>query len=174
MKSMRDQVRKMTPEQRKAIPPSFGSGGPSMGIQDVEQLATNPVPALLISGMQQMLPVLTQFNLSILTTSSEPGFITSDAPCAVFDPEAHRRPWPYNAVGLMYPTVEITLPLAPNALALFTRKELIGYVPAPASIVDDLNRRTRAYADEYFIVNKNEVRPIWFDLGSPPEADAAR
>ena len=175
MKSMRDQMRKMTPEQRKAMPPSIGSGGPSMGIEEVEQLATNPVPALLISGMQQMLPALMQFNLSILTTSSEPGFITSDAPCALFDPEVHRRPFPYNAIGLMYPTVEISLPIGPSALALLTRKELTGYVPVPMPIVDDLNRRTRAYSSEYFVVDKNEVRSIWFDMGSPPpDADAPR
>jgi hypothetical protein len=174
MKSMRDQVRKMTPAQRKNIPPSIGSGGPSMGIEEVEQLATNPVPVLLISGMQQLLPGLMQFNLAILTTGVEAEFITSDAPCAWFDPEVHRRPFPYNSIGLMYPTVEITLPLGPGELGFLSRKDLSGYVPIPGAIVDDLNRRTRAYAHEYFVTSKNEVKDIWFDMGSPPEENTPR
>jgi len=128
-------------------------------------LAENPTPALIHSAIDCLLPAYAEMNLSLLWTDSDPGFITSDNPCAWFDPEVNNRPFPYNSVGLAYKTVEVTMPLAPRYAALLTWKPgpLYGYIPLAA--VDEINRRTRTRAQEYFVVNRNLVRAEWFNPG---------
>ena len=97
--------------------------------------------------------------------------ITSDAPCVWFDPEAYKRPFLYRAPGLAWPTIEVTLPVSPKQVLLMNHAGLNRYFKVPPHIVDELNRRTRGHADEYFVVQRNEARPIWYDLGTPPNME---
>ncbi len=75
--------------------------------------------------------------------------------------------------------MEITLPISPRQMAI------IAHVPLSRSgsvyfelvgryemLVDELNRRTRAHCDKHFVVARNVTRPIWYDLGRPPESTA--
>ena len=65
-------------------------------------------------------PVLFQMPLSILTTNDSVGFITSDAPAVMFNPEAHTFPPMYRSPGLQQKDVEIRLPLdSPASCSLF-------------------------------------------------------
>lgn len=48
---------------------------------------------------------------------------------------------------------------------VFFGKELIApgiYMPVPEATSEDLNKRTRLGAHEYFVFNNKELRPGWF------------
>lgn len=165
---MMESIRRMSPAERKRLPPSLGSGSsPRFSLAEVRSLAANPIPSLLYTAISGMGPLLYQMHLSIFCTTSDPGFITSDAPCVVFDPEARRRPFPFNATGLAFPTVEVTLPISPTRLALISHKQLRPYIDAPDAIVHELNRLNRGYANEKFVVSRDHTQPGWYDWGTP-------
>jgi len=69
----------------------------------------------------------------------------------------------------MYDTINITLPLSPSAVLFLNRKGINGYRQIAEHVVDDVNRKTRFYANEYFVVNSNIAKDIWFKTGEEPE-----
>jgi hypothetical protein len=75
----------------------------------------------------------------------------------------------FRGPALMYPTIEITMPISPNQLIYLNRAGIKGYRDVSPFVVEDLNRRTRFLADQYFVVVKNIIKPIWFDRGVEPE-----
>lgn len=162
----------MSPEQRAALPSSMDRASRSISHDEVRQLAEAPLQQLLIPFVQAEVAILMAMSLCILCTDDELGFITSDAPFVLFDPMGYKRPAFYRAPAFGYQTVEATLPLGPDKMALFTHSSLTGYHSLRESeAVDDLNRKTRFGCDEYFVARRNETRPIWFERGTPP-ADA--
>lgn len=170
MEALREAMEKASPEQRKAMSSisKLNSGSETLGEADVRSLAERPLQHTLVPLMQQQVVLLAPMTLTILCTNSEPGFITSDAPCVWFDPEAYKRPFPFDSPGLMYDTIEITLPVSPFQLAVLSRRDLQPYLDIPDHLVDEFNRRTRAHCQEEFVVRRDLTRPAWFDLGSPP------
>lgn len=161
----------MSPAERARIPKPFPASGPSMSMEQVQQLASNPVPMLIGAALAQLVPQFLHMRLSLFRTDTAPGFITSDAPCVIFDPEAHKRPFPYNAPGLTFPSVQITMPVSPTHLACLTHNKLNPLDPLPPAMVNDLNRLTRGHADQNFVVSRNYTDEVWYDLGRPPEND---
>jgi hypothetical protein len=172
MNQLRDAVMSMTPEKRKKFMKVTGPTmprGESGSYEDVQQVAEGPVGSMVVPMVQSQLPVLVQMKLAVLTTKDDLGFITSDQPCVWFDPEAYKRPPMFRTPGLAFPTIEVTLPASPSHLLLLSWHNLTGYRPVRHQFLDDLNRRTRFYCDEYVICRRNEKRDIWFDPGKPPE-----
>lgn len=165
---MKESVLAMPPEERARLPRPMPASGPSLSMDDVKRLSENPVPMLLSTAFVQLVPQLLQMRLSILRADLTPGFITSDAPCVIFDPEAHKRPFPFNAPGLGFPTVQVTMPVAPSHLACLTHYEVLPPDPVLPAIVQELNRLTRGYANDHFVVSRQHTEEIWYDLGEPP------
>lgn len=122
--------------------------------------------AMLLSHMP---PMLFQMSLTILETDAEIGFITSDDPCVLYNPKAYKLPPLFRSPGLGQPEIEVTLPLTPKQLALFTWTLEDGYLAVKEEFVDELNRRTRFYADEFFVSWKGKTKPLWFHAGDIPE-----
>ena len=148
------------------------SRGQSLSHKQLKTFAESPLQHILIPFLSQETTMLMPMTLSILTTNAEPGFITSDAPCVWFDSEAYKRPFPYNGPGLAFDTIEITMPVSPQQMALLSWRQLQSYIRlTDGELVDELNRRTRFYCDEYFIAQRNATKPIWFDLGQSAEPD---
>ena len=163
---------KMTPEQRKrAASVRSISSGPSMSEDQVRKLAEQPLQKLLLPTVKSLVPHLTRFSAAFLTTTDETGFITSDDPCVWFDPAAHQRPPMHRAPALMYKTLEITLPISPDCLLLLNKKGVEGYFEIPLADVDEINRRTRAFADKVFISRSAEAKPFWYERGEAPSED---
>lgn len=162
-----------TPAERKAmgsvLPP--GGRGPTMGIEEVRALAEQPLQRTLATAIDTQLRIMAGMNVAILCTDDDPGFITSDAPCVWFDPEWHKKPLFFRAPGLATKTIEITLPIAPDRLALLTWGEVPRdlYVGVSSMVVDHLNRRTRFHCGAEFVVRRNVTEPVWFDPGRPPD-----
>lgn len=172
MKALREEVRNMTPEQRKDLsllgPISSGKDN-KLTFDDVERLANKPLQEMLMVSIRTQVELFMKMNLCIMCTDDEIGFITSDAPCVWFDPKAYKRPAMYRSPGLGYPTIEVTLPISPNQKALISHCPLKEYIDIPKLHLDETNRMTRFYADEYFVVRKNYINPLWFIERKPPK-----
>lgn len=154
---------KATPEERKRMPrtPSHNQPGEedqSFSIDEVREIVEKPIQSMLSSYVVQTAPLLYKTPYLILETTNN-SFNTSDDPCVWFDPAYYQTPKPFGAGGLISPTLEITLPLSPKQMLLLG----IGlqwsgiYIPIDNAMVDDLNKRTRLFSDEFFISNNSKV-----------------
>jgi hypothetical protein len=151
---------RMSPAQRRQHRPPTVIGettGPSLTIDDVRKLADRPIQHMLHTIIEEELPVLARMNLVIFTTHDEIGFVTSDHPCARFDPERRRRP-----PNLESPSIEVTMPISPNSLALLCWSDLPPYKEMSPFEVDNANRLQQMICEESLVVRRNVTKPVWF------------
>lgn len=173
MEQMMEWAKTATEEQKRAMShierPSGGTGK-GLGYKEVKELAESPMRFTLPATVQALITPFYNMSMAILETDDDIGFITSDAPCVWFDAEACKRPPFYQSVGLMYPTIEITLPLSPSQMLFICHNQNIrGYIKMKPEMTDEFNRRTRFHAHDSYVVNRNESREIWFEKGEEPE-----
>ncbi len=162
---------------RKWRPPplsSVGSDRPGMSMADVEAIVNTPLQATMPPLVRMTTPELLKMTFTILHTKRTPGFITSDQPCVWFDPEAVKRPRLFQRVGLMWPSLQITLPISPTKMLILTRQDWPEYFDidegdAPGVLVDELNRLTCRHAEALIVVNRNEYRAHWAEWGELPQ-----
>lgn len=131
----------------------------------VSKLAKTPLYHMLRGLTQTTADVLHSMNFDILSTKISPGFITSDNPCVLHDPDLYSRPPLFQTRGLVYPRVEITFPITPQLLILFHKYDEMGgnrQIQITDNAVDELNRRTRFYCNHHFVVNKEIAKEFWF------------
>jgi hypothetical protein len=168
---MREAVKRMTPQQRKAMSGVGGGTGQSFTLDEVEELAKNPLQHFLPSMVEAQLSALLQMNLAILCTDEDPGFVTSDDPCLVHDPKAKDRPFPYNVSGMAYETVELVMPLSPARTLLACWKDIISeYVDLPSDMTMEANRWARVHCDKEFIVRRRRLEAGWFPPDPAPDS----
>ena len=118
------------------------------------------LPSLIRTEME-FLPAM---SLTVFCTDDDLGFITSDRPCVWLDPEAFKKPFPFNQPVLASRTIEITLPLSPSHCALLSWFEgEDSYMDVDRQNLDQLNRRTRFSCVEHFIARHNQTNEFWFD-----------
>jgi hypothetical protein len=162
-----------TPRQYQPLSSTLGSGGRGLSVEEVRELAAQPLQHSLLPSISGAGQILAQMSIAVLVTDASPGFITSDAPCVLYDPAAYRRPPIYRAPGLAYKTVEVSLPLTPTRLLLISwNRGFDGqYIPVDDSTVDEANRTTQSYATGKIVSCTNETRDSWFEE-RPVPADA--
>jgi len=151
---------RMTPEESKKYrPPTVFSKStrPSLSVGQVKQIAAKPIQRMLLSVVEQDLPILNRMNLTIFTTDYDPGFITSDFPCIWFDPANGRRP-----PMLRSESIEVTMPISPKSLALLSWQDFPLYQQASVGALDNANRAQQIACEEYLIVKRNLVKSEWF------------
>lgn len=158
-----------SPEERKqmsaALASPYADKEESMSMDDVRELVEHPIQSMLTPNVVQLAPLLYKKHFLIIETIDSVGFITSDNPCVWFDPANYQNPRPFGAGGLISPTLEITLPLSPNQMLLFGGKLIISgaYIPEnDIKMVENLNKRTRLFADKFFVSNCPTISPAWF------------
>ena len=84
------------------------------------------------------------------------------------NPKIHGRGF-YGQPGLAQKDVEITLPLTPEHLALFTHKRGDAlYVPLPTLFADEANRTTYFFCQSEFISRTGEMKDVWFEEREKP------
>jgi hypothetical protein len=157
---LKQKLSAMTPKQRQEHrqPRFLGeTRGPSLTIDDIKRLANKPIQHMLLPIIKADLPVLTQMNLCIFTNEDDVGFITSDHPCVWYDPNGGRRP-----TTLRARTVEVTMPVSPNSLALLCWEKVPNYTNLTLLGVDDANALRQRACDEYFVVRRNATKSVWF------------
>lgn len=171
MDAMQRAMLAKSPKERAEFARAIGpiqTSGPSMSHDDVRRLAKEPLQVTLAAQIDAEVGALFAMDCALMYTDADPGFITSDAPCIWWDAEARNRPWPYNAVGVAFPTIEILLPVSPHCALMLNRKGRSGYFDLTEPLVDEFNRYVRAYANESFVVQRPLGREIWLDDGTPP------
>lgn len=175
MEEMKEWLDKATPEEMnraKAKSPILSKDEDSedgLSLDEVRRLHEKPLQMMLGSLISIMTEALVRMKLEVLNAPEGHHFLTSDNPCVQFDPTAYRRPPLYRSPGLYHPNLEITLPISPNQAVFFTWQGNEGYSNISTAEVDELNRRTRFRAHQYFVFHKNEINPFWFDPGIEPE-----
>lgn len=173
MERVEESASTATPEQRRAMTSLPRPSGPTLGYEDVRRIVERPMEKMLPPLIRSATPLLMGLDC-LVVNSPKPGFITSDHPCVWFDPEAYKRPPFYQQPAIMYPSIEITLPVSPRQMILLNRRGLSGYIDVHERHVDDFNRRTRFECSEYFVSFSNATKPTWFDPGVEPEDSWAK
>ena len=167
---MTEWARNASPDELKqmssALRSPMGDKASSMSMADVQRIAEQPIQSFLIPEINITTPILFRMRSVIVETSTQPGFIASDAPCIYFDPELAKHPAPFGAGGLISPSIEISLPLSPRQFILFGYRLIHDgyYVSLKPNdpLVDHINKRTWIFADEHIIVNENIIKQSWF------------
>ncbi len=137
--------------------------------QALEDVLKNHHAELVVNSIETIAPALFRMNLTICTTDDPLGFITSDAPAVMDNPRIHLLPGFYQSPGLAQEHVEITLPLTPWHLALFTHKRGDTlYFPLENSWVDEANRATYFYCEDEFISRTGGMKDVWFEEREKP------
>lgn len=155
---------------KQASPAPLPASGASLSMEEVERLAAEPLQSMLAPMVEFETRGLYQMNLGVFDAQDARGFITSDAPCVWFDPKALERPAFYRAPGFIWKTLEVSLPVSPTQMLLFSYSKFDSYVKAPDYLVQELNRRTRFHSHEFFVVNQDSKADRWFDPRLDPGA----
>lgn len=171
MERMMEQMKTATPKEKRRLAKHSDITRPPKGAlyyEDVKRLVEAPMATMLPVMIAAETPQLARLDLAVFCATDSLGFITSDHPCIWHDSEAYKRPPFYRSPALMYPTIEITLPVSPRRCILLGRQGTNGFFEANSRMMDEINRRTRFGCEEYFVVCRNEQRNIWFDPGKEP------
>jgi len=113
----------------------------------------------------QMIPditkILFQMNLAFFFTNRRGSFITSDAPCFLFN---SRLQWQrFYGPGLGQKYVEVRMPLSPEISIVFSwANNLRGYLEIDTDWIHEYNRMVFGYSHEYFIANSPKIKHRWF------------
>jgi hypothetical protein len=166
-------VELLSAEQKAALKnETMSSGGQILQIEDLRLLAEQPLQRMLPEFTRIEAGLLSYMTPTIICTSDNSGFITSDAPVVWFDPESHKIPAFYRNPAFGSPTIEVTMPITPSRMLLLThgrtREDYIQIPEIGTSFIDEINRRTRFHCDDHFVCRSNDKKDIWFELGTPP------
>lgn len=153
------------PSTRPKIMSSMHSSGrQGIGMEEVRKMASNTMQHMLLPFISAETPLLAQMRCLVLCTRNDPGFITSDNPVVWFNPDWQNKPPMFQSPSFSDPELEITFPVSPNQLLMFTHGEpSLSYHDVPDAIVSEVNRRTRFSCNEYFVVRRAYLEPYWFD-----------
>ena len=115
-------------------------------------------------------PFLAKMNFKILETKISPGFITSDNPCFLYDPDVFVnqdiKSWHHL---LSSPTVMILLPVSPNFIiqlewhGIDSYITLESYPESETEMLNIFNNFTATNCDEFIVVNQNTFEESWFN-----------
>lgn len=173
MEKMMEWAKTLPPEKKKALAVERPAGSvKELNYEEINKLTSDPMQHMLLPSISTTASLLYKVknDIVIFETTDSLGFLTSDAPCVWFDPEAYKRPPMMQVPGLLFPTTEIRFPVSPTQMIILQQHGENRYIKGvPTKIVDEMNRLTRFYAAEYFIVKKNVKKDIWFDPGVEPE-----
>jgi hypothetical protein len=145
--------------------------GARPGLSRETRFHAENAPAATIGMFMLSWPFLfMRMHITILCTDAEEGFITSDCPFIMNNPEAYRLP-PVMRVPApgRDPKIEITLPLTPKNLLLLSHSYPEGYAEVPQKTVDELNTRARFGCTEYFVSQRGTVKECWFIPAKTPD-----
>jgi hypothetical protein len=115
----------------------------------------------LIKSIPRVTEILTKMNVAFLCATNENSFITSDAPCVMFNSQLQ---WQRSySPGLGQKHVELRMPLSPQVAVCFSWVNNVrGYLEIGKDRIHEINRSTFAYSHEYFIARSSRVKRRWF------------
>jgi Protein of unknown function (DUF4238) len=145
-----------------------------IGLKPVQSLETAKLVDLahqnaIATSLEFETPLLFRMRMSTFVTDDDVGFITSDNPCVWFNSELHKFLPAFRSPGLAQRLTEVTLPVTPHHLVLFSHVGPSGYIDVNQAFVDGANRLTRFHCDQEFVSWKGQTRPEWFDRDQKPD-----
>lgn len=163
-----------SPAKKKAfaaVAPLPGSTAePGMTLDDVKRYEEYPIQNMIAPVVATVMRCFSQMHVAVLCTDDPLGLITSDNPCTWFDPESYKLPPFYRGAGLGSRTIEVTLPVSPSQCIFISHNSgFKGFVNIEQRVVDALNYRHAAHADESIVCAHNEIRPFWVTPREAPE-----
>jgi hypothetical protein len=148
----------------------YSMAAPPTSSQELSRYLEDYPAKLVIQMIETAAPVLLSMSLTILTTDDPVGFITSDSPATMFNPEGYKFPPQYQSPGLMQTDVEVRLPLTPRHLALYTHnRDAKVYQPLSSKMTDEVNRTAWYFAHDTVVSKTGELKPFWFSDRSRPD-----
>jgi len=116
-------------------------------------------------SMLQIIPkiaqILIKMNLAFLCAGRRDSFISSDAPCFLFNEELQWQR--FYGPGLGQRHIEVRMPLSPEISVSFSWiNNLRGYLEIGTDQIHECNRMIFAYSHEYFIANSPKIKRRWF------------
>jgi hypothetical protein len=102
-----------------------------------------------------------KMNLAFICSGKKGSFITSDAPCFLFN---SRLQWQrFHGPGFGQKDVEVRMPLSPKISVEFSwANNLRGYLGIGEDLVHEHNRMILGHSHEYFIANSSKAKRRWF------------
>ncbi len=115
----------------------------------------------LIQTIPGITKILVKMNLAFLCANKRGPFITSDAPCFLFN--SHLQWQRFYGPGLGQKYVEVRMPLSPEISVSFSwANNLRGYLGIDKDLIHEHNRMVFGYSHEYFIANSPKIKRRWF------------
>ena len=105
----------------------------------------------------KFLNILKKMNISLLVAPSSSFFITSDSPVAFYVPKYHKTSNPYG-VGLLNKKIEITFPLSPNLVILYSWQKRNMLLTISDDLLSEINRRTIVMAQNFIYSHKQSKK----------------
>jgi hypothetical protein len=106
---------------------------------------------------------LTQMSKALLIAEGSATFITSDSPCFLHKPHSNKLPPLFRSPGFAHKDVELIFPVTPKALFVATWGDFHGTHAVGDSQVEELNRLIRFKCHHFFVTQKGQSHPSWFD-----------
>jgi len=146
------------------------TSGRGLGIEELRQLEQFPVQMMIGSNARAIVSILMNMRIAVLCTDDPIGFVTTDDPCTWYNPQAYKLSPMYRSPGLGMKDIQVTFPISPRQFLLITHDNLAQvYFDAPIEVVNELNHRHIAHANERFISCKPDLLSTWFEKFSMPE-----
>ena len=139
--------------------------------REIEDYIPDAHQQFVVTNLNVQTPLLLALKHTILVTDDEVGFITSDDPVVWFDPKAYQRPPAQRQPAIMWPSLEITLPITPHHMLFISHRDLPAYGELKPGTIDHLNSRTRGHCTAEFVASTGIGNSRWYDQGIMP-ADA--
>jgi hypothetical protein len=141
-----------------------------ISLNDIRRLEDFPIQEMMSRTLPTVLPMYAKMHTAILYTDDDLGFATTDHPVTWFNPDAHKLHPMMRSPGLAFKDIEVTMPISPTqCLFISHHNDFSGYMPIPDVSLTELNRRHIWNCDEHFILQRNEIRDIWFEKREMPE-----
>ncbi len=155
VESMLDQVIDMVTKMEKA------HGMPPKKSLELKEDRENFTKISLIKMIPHITKILLRMNVAFLYGGKAGSFITSDAPCFLFNSQLQWQH--FYGPGLMQRNVEVRMPLSPEIAVCFSWvNNLRGYLQIDADLIHESNRMVFGHSHEHFIANSKKIKRGWF------------
>lgn len=150
-----DQLRTIVENQEEA------HGIPAKLSQQLAREKEDAHKITIIYSLPLIASTLGKMNLAFLCAGRSSSFITSDAPCSLFNPELQWQR--FCGPGLGQKHVEVTMPLSPEIAVVFSWVNNVrGYLGVRQDTVHEFNRHVFGHSHECFIGNSPRLKRRWF------------
>jgi len=130
-------------------------------VEDYKKLKVNSHKLNLFKIIPDITDVLRKMNIAFICAQNiSSKYITCDDPCIMFNPDLQWQK--FYGYGLAQKSIELSITLSPDTMAIFSWQNLKGYITTTNSRVEDHNRMIRSHAYKYYLLNNPKPKLIWF------------